>query len=392
MEATPAAGENIAVLRIARGLTQVALARKAQISVSLLRKIESGVRAATPPNVATLAKALHVTTARIYGSPFPDPSEQRDLLNELRGAVRRHTLPRVDVPDPAELDEALKNAAVLRADAKYLELLRGLPRLLGQVTAVALTAGGDATAWGNVADVYGCAYAVAHRLGEPDLAENIVSRQTWAAQQTWNPTAEAAAAWNEAGTYQSAGDYGDGLAIVDRAITKFESVSADAPGSLVALGALHLRGVVLASRAKDKSATREHSERAHRLSERLDTDILLHNLTFGPGNTAFYDLAAKVELDQPDQAVAMAERYVNKPPRDLRPSRVGRLYIDASRAYLALGKHQKSEEMLERAFAVAPQMTEVHPMAREVLRVLFISHQRARPALLSMAKKAGLAE
>ena len=39
------------------------LARKAQISVSLLRKIESGCRAATPPNVGELAKALHVTTA-----------------------------------------------------------------------------------------------------------------------------------------------------------------------------------------------------------------------------------------------------------------------------------------------------------------------------------------
>jgi transcriptional regulator with XRE-family HTH domain len=105
MESTPAPGENIAVLRKARGLGQAKLARLAGISVSYLTKIEVGVRPTTPAVAAAVAKALHVPVQRIYGQPFLGPSEQADLLNDLRGAVRRYTLPKEDVPDPAQLDE-----------------------------------------------------------------------------------------------------------------------------------------------------------------------------------------------------------------------------------------------------------------------------------------------
>lgn len=395
MESTPAAGDNIAVLRKARGIGQTKLARLAGISLSLLSKIETGTRAATPPVVAQIAQALHVTTARIYGQPFLGPSEQADLLDDLRSAVRRHTLPREDTPHTTDLADSLSNAARLRADTKYLELLRVLPKLLGQATATAIDAGGDATAWGQLSDLYGCAYAVAHRLGQPDLADMIVSRQMWAAQRTWNPGAEAAGAWNEAGCYQSAGQYEDGLAIVERAIGHYEQALGPASTtteSLIALGSLHLRGVVLASRHRDKGATKDHLSRAKWLAGRLPEggDFLLHNLTFGEGNTALYELASHIELEQPKQAVEMAEPMLTDPPQGLGASRIGRGYIDLSRAQLALKNYNGAEAALKGAFDTAPQMTEVHPMSREVLRVLFILHQRARPELLAMAKRTGL--
>ncbi|MFE7316558.1 helix-turn-helix domain-containing protein [Streptomyces sp. NPDC057555] len=390
MESTPAAGENIQVLRKARGVGQEALARSAGVSVSLLRKIEQGTRTATPPTVAAIAKALRVSTARVYGQPFLGLSEQSDLLEDLRNAVRRHTLPKEDVPSLDKLGDDLRKAAELRAGTKYLELLRMLPKLLGQTTATAMAAGGDAVAWSNVADVYGCAYAVAHRLVQPDLADMIVSRQQWAARQTWSPVSEAAAAWNEAGTYQSAGQYADGLAIIDRAITMFERTMVDTPTSVVALGSLHLRGVVLASRHKDKEATKAHSVKANELAARLPKDVLAHNLTFGEGNTALYDLASFVELDQPKKAAEMAGALLKTPPAGLKPSRVGRLAIDAARARMALKDYSGAEDALREAFRIAPQMAEIHPMSREVLRVLFILHQRSRPDLMDMAKRAGL--
>ncbi|MGW7367573.1 helix-turn-helix domain-containing protein [Streptomyces sp. NPDC054841] len=390
MESTPAAGENIAVLRKARGIGQAKLARQMGITVSYLSKIETGLRPATPPVVAGAARALHVTTARINGQPFTDPSEQADLLNELRGAVRRHTLPKEDTPSPGRLAERLEKAAQLRADTKYLELLRELPTLLGQATATALDAGGDAVAWGQVSDLYGCAYAVAHRLAQPDLADMIVSRQQWAAQRTWNPAAEAAAAWNEAGTYQSAGAYDDGLAIIERAIRHYEGARANGSESVIVLGSLHLRGVVLASRHEDKNATMAHLRHAKRLASQLPRDALMHNLTFGEGNTALYELAAHIELKQPDKAVEMATPLVNQPPTGLKPNRVGRFYIDLARARLAMKDLEGAEQALKLAFDVAPQMAEIHPMSREVLRVLFVMHQRSRPELLRMAKRTGL--
>ena len=49
-----------------------------------------------------------------------------------------------------------------------------------------------------VAVDYGCAYTLAHRLGQTDLAETITARQEWAATRTWTPIAKAAADWNRA--------------------------------------------------------------------------------------------------------------------------------------------------------------------------------------------------
>ncbi len=362
------------------------------ISLSYLSKIETGLRAATPPNVAAAASALRVTTARIYGDPFDDPSQQHELLDGLRTAVRRHTLPREDVPPPDELAASLKLAADLRADTSYLDLLQLLPTLLGQVTATAMSSDGDAMAWGQVADVYSCAYAVAHRFRQPDLADMIVSRQTWAARQTWNPSAEAAAAWNEAGTYQSAGEYADGMAIIERAIVRYESAPGDGLEHVVHLGSLHLRGIVLASRHRDPNATADHVRRATALAEQISgPDVLRHNLTFGQGNTALYELAAQIELNHPDKAAEVAAPLLKTPPPGLKPSRVGRLAIDAARARLATKDLVGAEEALKLAYRVAPQMAEIHPMAREVLRVLWTLHQRSRPELLAMAKRSGLA-
>jgi tetratricopeptide (TPR) repeat protein len=281
----------------------------------------------------------------------------------------------------------------LRAETRYLELLGLLPQLLGQVTATALSSPGEAGAWTQVSDVYGCAYAVAHRLAQPDLADMIVSRQVWAAQQTWNPGAEVAAAWNEVGTYQSAGQYEDGLAIVERAISRYERTpGVEAPARALALGSLHLRGIVLASRHKDANATADHLQKAKQHAAHIPHDILMHNLTFGQENTALYELAAHIELGKPHKATEMGGILLQTPPTTLTPNRLGRMYIDIARARLDTKDFPGAEEALERAFAVAPQMTEVHPMAREVLRVLFVLHQRARPQLLAMAKKTGLAQ
>lgn len=392
MESTPAPGENIAVLRKARGLGQAQLARTSGVSLSYLSKIEVGTRPATPPVVAAIAKALRVPTQRIYGQPFLGVTEQADLLNDLRGAVRRYTLPKEDVPEAAQLAADVTRAMELRAETNYLELLGMLPKLLGQVTATALTAAsGEAGAWSQVVDVYGCAYAAAHRLAMPDLADMIVSRQAWAAQQTWNPEAEVAAAWNEAGTYQSAGQYDDGLAIVERAISKYESTGSNTPAKALSLGSLHLRGIVLASRYKDANATADHLEKAKRHAEQIPNDVLWHNLTFGQENTALYELAAHIELGNPDKAAEMGGPLLSTPPSTLTPNRLGRMYIDIARARLDTKDYSGTEEALEKAFKVAPQMAEVHPMAREVIRVLFVLHQRARPKLMDLAKKTGLA-
>jgi hypothetical protein len=42
------------------------------------------------------------------------------------------------------------------------------------------------------------------------------------------------------------------------------------------------------------------------------------------------------------------------------------------------------------AWNIAPQKAKVHPMSREVLRVLISLHRRSNPQLIKLAKQAGL--
>lgn len=101
-------------------------------------------------------------------------------------------------------------------------------------------------------------------------------------------------------------------------------------------------------------------------------------------------MAAHIELGKPDEASRMADFLLKNPPTGLKPSRMGRLAIDTARARLALNDLNGAEEALKLAFEIAPQMTEIHPMSREVLRVLCVMHQRGRPDLWVMARRSGL--
>ncbi|WP_407987773.1 helix-turn-helix domain-containing protein [Kitasatospora sp. CMC57] len=386
---SPAVGENIAIFRKTRvpAVTQDSLARRARISVSLLSKIETGDRVASPPVVAAIAQALGTTTARLYFGSRPDTPVD---LDPLRAAVRRY-----DIADTARepvkrehLTAALAQAGSLRAATRYDELSVILPELLADATTHAL-ATGDPVAWTLLADTYGCAYSLAHRLGQPDLAEAITARQEWATTRTWTPVAYAAAQWNRAGTFQSAGDYTHGLGIVENAVSALAAANlTDVPATVVQ-GSLHLRAVTLASRAKDQAATTDHLRHARALARKLPGgDVLIHNLTFGRGNTAMHELASLVELDKPDKAVDMAAAFVPGP--GLRPTRMGHFHINAARAHLATGDRDAALSSLRAADDVAPQMARAHPMAREVGRVLVSMHRRSNPELMVMAARLGI--
>lgn len=294
---------------------------------------------------------------------------------------------------PAHIEAASR----LRASTNYRDLLAGvpdevppLPELIARAVAHAHDTG-DPASWQLLVDAYACAYTIAHRLGYPDLADLIAARQEWAANQTWTPVAQMAAAWSESGCYQSAGDYLEGLAVTDRALTALSANGMDSLNAVVAAGSLHLRGVTLASRARDAATTKHHLTHAKRLTERIPgADLYRHNLTFGPGNVVLHELATHIELDRPKKAVSMAEGLVDASLPGLAPTRVGHLHIDAARAHLAAGDRDAALQALLRARDEAPQMARIHPMAREVLRVLVSLHRRSKPELTILAKWAGL--
>src|SRR5689334_18636392 len=62
-------GRRIARARKRRGLTQISLAAKANVSRSLIAQVEAGHKRATPSLVAAVARACAVDAAEIVGRP-----------------------------------------------------------------------------------------------------------------------------------------------------------------------------------------------------------------------------------------------------------------------------------------------------------------------------------
>jgi len=383
----PAVGENIAIARKAQGYTQAALAHRAGISTSMMSEIEIGIRVASPAIVAAIAKALGTTTSSLYRGGV-DPTGP--YLGEVHLAVRGCDLP----GDPtgitmADLRARVTHASDLRAATQYVELVELLPSLITDATAHA-HAVDDPAAWSVMNDALGAAHATAYRLGHRDFAEIIAARQEWTASRTWNPLAQAVAAGNNASVHQAAGDYARAVAVVESAISRLSAADLDTPEAVIVRGTLHLRGVAMASLAEDADTVAMHLRHANNLAELMgDQDRSAHNLVFGPGNAVLHALGAHVELDHPDEAIDLISTFVPGP--GLTPTRIGHLHIDAARAHLALGDIDKAQAELQKGEQAAPEMVSVHPMAREVARVLVSSHRRSRPDLIDLAGRLGVA-
>src|SRR5215472_10681494 len=66
-------GTRVAATRKTRGWTSRELARRANVSYSLLTKVESGAAAASPAFIGAVARALRVDVPRITGQPYEAP-------------------------------------------------------------------------------------------------------------------------------------------------------------------------------------------------------------------------------------------------------------------------------------------------------------------------------
>lgn len=115
-------GARIAAFRKVRHLTQRGLADRANISYSLMFKIEQGDKPASPPVLAALARALSVSVADLTGQPYVDALCQ-DRLDGLIQPIREA----LDLFDlGADDDLSIRSIQELVADAdRMCGLIRG---------------------------------------------------------------------------------------------------------------------------------------------------------------------------------------------------------------------------------------------------------------------------
>ncbi|MDQ3761776.1 MAG: helix-turn-helix transcriptional regulator [Actinomycetota bacterium] len=387
MGAAATGGARVAELRKARGITQVALARRAGISVSLLSKIEIGDRALTPGIAAAIARALQISLGALYGEAEV-AKDQGVLLEALRTAVRRYDIPdQASMPDPAQLRIDLDHARTLREQTDLAGLLRMLPDLLTRATTYAHAAG-SSEGWALLADVYSVVYWLAARHRWMDLVEIAPTRQAWAAGQQPNPLLIAVGVQDRAGTFLNCGDFEGGLTVVDRAIVAAEA-ALSGPEKAFATGLLHLRGMTLAGRLKDRTEAQRHIHAAWTAAAEFSDSLRIHYQLFNAANIATHVLATEGDLGHPREVIRLAEDLTSH-DTGLPPARIGAVHISTARAQLDLGDRDGAQASLVQAWDVSPQATKVHPMAREVLRVLISLHRRSNPQLVKLAKQAGL--
>lgn len=312
-------------------------------------------------------------------------------LAALRAAIRDYDLPDGRAVAGDRIDAGLTAAGAYRDGVDVRALLALLPGLVRQATTHAY-AQNTAAAWMALAEAYSSVYWLAARHRWMDLAELAVAREQWAVEQQPNPLGSAIAARDRAGTYLNFGDIEQGLTVVDRAITDAQTDLAGTDRD-IAMCVLALRGMTLAGRLDDKREGRREAERhvraARLAASGIGGDMDVHGMTVGPQNVFTHEFATRVDLGRPRAALALTDNLAAALD-GLPPTRIAPTYINVARAQLDTGHRDAALESLSTAWDAAPQMARIHPMGREVFRVLSSLHRRSNAQLLRLSKLSGM--
>ncbi|TLF82670.1 helix-turn-helix domain-containing protein [Nocardia cyriacigeorgica] len=371
-------------------LTQPQLAQKAHVSVSLLRKVEQGSRAASPAFIASVARALGVNIEDLTGQPYRparDDSAAHATIRELRRTILAFN----DEPlsEPTTLDgltSALDRVREGMRRARYSDLTAELPDVIHGLHVLAEDENSQhhlEQIHSTLAYAYSKAMLFAYQYGYLDLAGLAAERCQWAAGRSGDPIWPIAADYNRALILLYSGAYPSGLRIIERAHVASEAI-ATTPDLLAVRGALHLRGSILAARALDAETAESHLTEARGIAAAVAGQRYSNYGTgFRPSNVDIHSVAVPVELSDGTTAVARAEQI--RLPKSVAPSRAGHHWIDVSRAWLLHGDKQRALTSLDHARRIAPELTRNHPQVHETIRVLAHT-RRSTDALARFAK------
>ncbi|MGH3565489.1 MAG: helix-turn-helix domain-containing protein [Pseudonocardia sp.] len=397
MEDTVGVGARAARARKLAGLTQQQLAEWANVSLSLLRKVEQGDRSASPAFTAAVAGVLGLGPDVLYGQPYEATSRAEAVELAAIPELRRALVAVVDgdLPEPAPTLDVLltrldrvrgahRRARIGEAAAALPDLLRGLHYVAGIEPAGerrerVLTA---------LAYAYSKAMLSAYYFGFLDLAGLAAERCCWAAAQSGDPLWSVAAEYNRALILLYAGAYRAGLRVIDRAYVATEALPTG-PDTLAVRGALHLRGSILSARAADAPTAQAHLCGAREIACALgDTRFDHYGTGFRSSNVDIHSVSVPVELSDATTAVARAVE-LHLPPGTA-PSRVGHHHIDVSRAWLLHGRRDRAFADLQQARRVAPELTRYHPQVHETVRALVHAERHRNDTLAGYARWAGV--
>jgi transcriptional regulator with XRE-family HTH domain len=378
-------GARVARLRKARGLTQIGLARRANVSHSLLTKVEAGQVPASPVFIGAVARALRVDVTDVTGQPYQVPEWPSGRVQGSIGELRRAILFPDLVPEPeieprpvGALADEITQLAMLQGQVRHVELGERLPAVLDELTVHAHGDGGPVV-FRLLDRSYAIATSLARRMGYNDLAMLAIERAAAAAQRADDANLPALVALSRALMLITHGEYYPALAMAAGVLGTAEAPEID--------GALHLRCAISAARAGDSAAAWEHWGKARELVVTV-TGADPYALAFNPANVEVHGVAVAVELGDYDEAIRRGAGLALPPT--LLTERHAHHAIDLSRAYAATGHWKKALDRLIAAEQIAPLMVRYHPSSRDTVASLLSSARVPSQGLIGLARRMGL--
>ncbi|WP_158848742.1 helix-turn-helix domain-containing protein [Saccharothrix deserti] len=391
-------GARVKRARFLAGMTQQRLATDALVSLSLVKAVEQGRVPASPAFVAAVARALKTDSAYLLDLPQrADDSEGHRVhavIPDLRREIAAYRMPSDDGVHPrsfSEISESVAKASKLRHSVALDSLGVEIPGLLSEIrVAIAEATGNERERlFGLLAEAYAAAGQVAWKLGYADLSSLITDRLEWAAHQSQDPLAAAAADFCVAGELIITAQWSTALIFCERARGRIEDfVRTGDEAALAMYGMLHLKSGLAAARAGDTTTSDAHLTEARSAAKRVRLGSDHYRLAFDEDNVNIWAVGLAVERLDGTEAVKRAQglRFSASTPRE----RIGHHWIDLARAYQLHGDRERALSVLHKARKTTPQQARYNPQVRETLLTLAAHDRRRSDSLSGFARWAGI--
>lgn len=382
-------GQRIASIRSARRMTQVGLAQAANVSPSMIRKLEQGVRIPSDSVLEAIAAALGVDPSRLLGETTRLDSGVHDAIPLLRTVIASYDLPDDGPVRPTyHLRAAVNEAVQWRLDAQYVRLSRTVPDLIAE-----LIRGLNGSKNSTRSDItpllvaiYRAADAVAYKYGYHDLSARLIELMRGASGLVDDPLLTASTAYVRTEIFFAAQAYHTGLRAIESEIDRLPT--GRQRQQIGVLGSLHMRAAVIAARAANPDAAMSHLAEARRLGD-LVTEDIYYGTAFGPSSVRIHEVSVAVSLGDRYLQLALNISDNWAPPSEIPAERRSGYYVELARAQLWAGLKEAAFESLKVARRIAPQHTRHHRWVQEDTETLLRLYRASSESLVGFAEWVG---
>lgn len=390
-------GDNVRAHRRAAGMSQEQLANDADLSVSVIRKIEQGGQARVE-TLHSVARALGVSTSALFAVDAPNPVVGDEANRQMLAQLRRALMPPVGISetladpgqaeDLSELRRRVDDGHALYHADRYDSVARMLPGLLrGAEAATAAAAESEDQQHAQVVHAQALLLTGKYltQVRQYDMAYQALAEGIRLAREAGQTLSAATGVIGMCWLLlrQDRFDESEHLAAVTAGQIE-PRISSASPGQLAAWGELSLRIASAAVRNNRPDEAAEARRMAVTAASALDqehVDYRSHWTTFGPVTAelkAVEDLSiggdSRGVLRRADEGLLSpkALRKFGKPSAN----NWDRHRLDVARAHVTLGSTQDAMEELNRIKRSSGHWLKHQPMARYIMRDLLKSRKR----------------